>query len=184
MQISLRVPDTARVAAPAPTAPSAPSRATPGPAAPSSPMPAKPGTADSAAAAAKGLPAARPPASISLAALTLEDSAKLGSLTFRQDASARGARLVLRSLATGLEYTRVTPPSDEVKIDSLPEGWYVADIFRDVDADGFWSAGRLKPWTPQEPFAHWADSVQVKAGAASDAAATARPAVTGDLSLP
>jgi uncharacterized protein (DUF2141 family) len=182
LSINLKPPDTAKTAS-GPTG-AVPAGAAPGnPKAPAPVPPPAKSPGDTAHAAPAPAPAVVP---VTWANLTLEDSAALGSLKFRMNPSARAARLVLRSLATGLEYGLVTPQAAEVKIDSLPAGWYAADIFRDADADGSWNPGRLKPWTPQEPFAHWADSVEVKAGSAADAAAAARPAGVdaGDLRLP
>jgi hypothetical protein len=74
--------------------------------------------------------------------------------------------LVLRSLGSGIEVSRITPGQDEFTVDSLPEGWYAAAYFRDADRDTLWNPGRLRPWTPQEDFVLLADSIQVKPGGA------------------
>jgi hypothetical protein len=98
---------------------------------------------------------------------TVCDSSRLGSLEFRQDPTARGALLVLRSLVPGLEFARYTPDRESFTVDSLPAGWYSVDYFRDADRDTLWNPGRIKPWTPQEEFARFADSVEVKPGGVS-----------------
>jgi hypothetical protein len=87
-------------------------------------------------------------------------------LKFKQDRSAYGSRLVIRALGSAAEFTRVTPAADEVAIDSLPEGLYAVDYFRDANGDGLWHPGSLAPWAVQEPYVQWADSAEVKAGAA------------------
>jgi hypothetical protein len=66
----------------------------------------------------------------------------------------------------GLEFIRTTPATDEFTVDSLPSGAYSVEYFRDADADSIWSAGSLRPWTPQDPFVHFADSVAVNPGEA------------------
>jgi hypothetical protein len=157
-------------------------------------------SADSAKAAAPATPAkdtarakaaAAGPQPIPVAAFTLADAAKLGSLKFSQDPSAYGSRLVLRGMASAAEYSRITPASPEFTVDSLPEGFYAVDYFRDTNGDGVWHPGSLAPWAVQEPYVQWADSVEVKAGgvsrgdgdrmrkAASEPAGTANPAVPG-----
>ncbi|MEO6098033.1 MAG: hypothetical protein ABIW76_21165 [Fibrobacteria bacterium] len=52
-------------------------------------------------------------------------------------------------------------------MDSLPEGFYAVDYFRDSNGDGVWHPGSLAPWAVQEPYVQWADSVEVKAGGVS-----------------
>jgi hypothetical protein len=94
----------------------------------------------------------------------LADAAKLGSLRFKQDRSAYGSRLVVRSLRAPFEVSRVTPAADTFAVDSLPEGLYAIDYFRDANGDGLWEAGSLAPWAIEEPYVQWADSVEVKAG--------------------
>jgi hypothetical protein len=88
----------------------------------------------------------------------------MGSLRFKQDRSAYGSRLVIRGLAFSLEVSRITPAADEFSVDSLPEGMYAVDYFRDANGDGLWEAGNLSPWTTAEPYVQWADSVEVRAG--------------------
>jgi hypothetical protein len=127
---------------------------------------ATPGAAPAKGAAAQGA---------TWAAFTLADTARLGSLSFRQDSSARGSRLVLRLPAAGLEFIRTTPPRAEFQVDSLPAGLYSVEAFRDADADSIWGPGRLDPWTPQDPFVHYADSVTVEAGKTSPGGPAERP---------
>ena len=105
------------------------------------------------------------PQTVPVAAFTLADSSKLGSLVFRQDASAYGSRLVIRGAGFPWEFSRITPASPEFTVDSLPEGLYSVDYFRDTNGDAIWHPGSLAPWAVQEPYAQWADSVEVKPGA-------------------
>ncbi|MDB5104721.1 MAG: hypothetical protein JWP91_2410 [Fibrobacteres bacterium] len=107
------------------------------------------------------------PQPIPVAAFTLVDAAKLGSLKFSQDPSAYGTRLVIRGAVSPIEYSRVTPAAAEFIVDSLPEGFYAVDYFRDTNGDGVWHPGSLAPWAVQEPYVQWADSVEVKAGGVS-----------------
>lgn len=93
---------------------------------------------------------------------TLADSSHLGSLKFKQDASAYGSRIVLRSLFSPQEYSRTTPLAEEFSVDSLPEGFYAVDYFRDANGDGLWNPGSLMPWNVQEPYVQLQDSVEVK----------------------
>ncbi|MEO7426570.1 MAG: Ig-like domain-containing protein [Fibrobacteria bacterium] len=95
---------------------------------------------------------------------TLADAAKLGSVKFRQAPSAYGSRLVLRGIATPWERSRLTPAKEEMILDSIPEGNYAVEYFRDTNGDGIWHPGSLAPWAVQEPYARFADSVNVKAG--------------------
>lgn len=125
--------------------------APPGPESPASPDPSK-------------VPASPPGPK---ATFFLADSAKLGSLLFHQDASAQGSLLVLRNHGEVLEYTIATPARDEFGVDSLPAGKYSVEYFRDEDRDSIWSPGRIRPWTPQETFVHYADSVEVRPGGVS-----------------
>ncbi|MDQ3002322.1 MAG: Ig-like domain-containing protein [Fibrobacterota bacterium] len=105
------------------------------------------------------------PQTVPVAAFTLADSSKLGSLVFRQDASAYGSRLVICGAGSPWEFSRITPASPEFTVDSLPEGLYSVDYFRDTNGDAIWHPGSLAPWAVQEPYAQWADSVEVKPGA-------------------
>ncbi len=134
---------------------------------------AAPGPEKSAGAPARPTPpqapaASAPPpaAAVPVASFTLADGAKLGSLKFKQDRSAYGSRLVLRALGATAEYSRITPATEEVSVDSLPEGLYAVDYFRDTNGDGLWNPGSLAPWAVQEPYVQWADSTEVKAGTA------------------
>src|SRR5690606_1913978 len=104
-------------------------------------------------------PAALP---VAVADFTLADAAKLGSLTLRQEPSAYGSRLVVRGVGSPLEFSQTTPAAEEVKVDSLPAGIYSVDYFRDANGDGLWNPGSLSPWSVQEPYVHWADSLTVK----------------------
>lgn len=127
--------------------------------------PAKPAAGkDSSAPAGKIAAPPQPPPTQPIITFTLADAAKLGSVKFRQAASAFGSRLVLRSTASAWEYSRVTPAKEEVTIDSVPEGNYTVDYFRDSNGDGLWHPGSLAPWAVQEPYFQFADSVDVKAG--------------------
>jgi hypothetical protein len=120
-------------------------------------------------AGANPAPAAGPktaPAAVPVASFTLADAAKLGSLKFKQDRSAYGSRLVIRGLGAATEVSRITPAAEEIAVDSLPEGMYAVDYFRDTNGDGLWHPGSLAPWAVQEPYVQWADSAEVKAGAA------------------
>lgn len=127
-------------------------------------------------------------ASISVASFNLADARKLGSLIIPQNASAYGFRVVARGLTSSWEATLITPFTPEVRLDSLPEGKYAVDYFRDSDGDGLWTPGRLSPWTAQEPYARWADSAEVRPatedakaggsasrGVAGDSAGTPKP---------
>ena len=80
--------------------------------------------------------------------------------------------LVLRALASGMEVSRITPDRDEFTVDSLPEGWYAAAYFRDADRDSLWNPGRIRPWTPQEEFVLFADSIEVRPGGVSPGSAS------------
>ena len=133
------------------------------PSAPAAPVP--PPSAKPAAAAKDSVPAkpAAPQPAI-FANYTVADAAKFGSVKFRQDRSAFGSRLVLRAIGAPWEFSRVTPSAEEVVVDSLPDGLYAVDYFRDMNGDGVWQSGSLSPWALQEPYVHWADSVDVKAG--------------------
>ncbi|MDB5051664.1 MAG: hypothetical protein JWO30_4735, partial [Fibrobacteres bacterium] len=104
------------------------------------------------------------PQTIPIVTFTLADAAKLGSVKFKQAPSAYGSRLVVRSQPSAWEYSRVTPAAAEVTVDSLPEGNYAVEYFRDSNGDGIWNPGSLAPWAVQEPYALFADSVDVKAG--------------------
>lgn len=150
----------------------------PGDTAKALPGPPRPGTPpDTARPGGKTLPGAAPfqaAPSAPVAAFMVADSARLGALQFLQDATARGARLVLRSLAAPAERSLVTPLKDDFIVDSLPEGWYSAEVFRDTDGDGLWNPGTLRPWTPQETFVHFADSIEVKPGGVSATGAYGR----------
>jgi hypothetical protein len=122
---------------------------------------------DSASAkATAGSSPAAPAGAAPVASFTLADAAKLGSLKFKQDRSAYGSRLVIRALGSPAEYSRITPAADDITVDSLPEGMYAVDYFRDTNGDGLWHPGSLAPWAVQEPYVQWADSAEVKAGAA------------------
>lgn len=141
------------------------------------PGPPRPGIAPDTAKPGRILPGAPPPQaapSAPVASFIVADSAKLGALQFLQDVTARGARLVLRSLAAPTERSLVTPLKDDFIVDSLPEGWYSAELFRDADGDGLWNPGKLRPWTPQESFVHFADSLEVKPGGVSATGAYGR----------
>jgi Big-like domain-containing protein len=108
--------------------------------------------------------AALPPVPpVSVAAFILADTAKMGSLRFWQAPSAFGSRLVIRAVASPLEFSRVTPAKEEFVVDSLPQGFYAVDYFRDTNGDAVWHPGSLAPWAVQEPYVQWADSVEVKA---------------------
>jgi Bacterial Ig-like domain len=109
-------------------------------------------------------PKPMPPILKTIATFTLADASKLGGLKFKQEASAFGSHLVLRSLSSPAEYSHLTPASEDFIRDSLPEGWYAVDYFRDANGDGIWNPGSLSPWNVQEPYVAWADSVEVKAG--------------------
>jgi uncharacterized protein (DUF2141 family) len=109
------------------------------------------------------------PQPVPVAAFTLADASKLGSLLFRQDPSAYGSRLVIRGAVTPWEFSRITPASPEFTVDSIPEGVYAVDYFRDTNGDAVWHPGSLAPWAVQEPYAQWADSVEVKPGAVNRA---------------
>ncbi|MEO6096645.1 MAG: Ig-like domain-containing protein [Fibrobacteria bacterium] len=142
--------------------------------------PASPAGAPKASSSGKDSaagPAAKPAAAQSLpvAAFSLADAAKLGSLKFRQLPSAFGSRLVIRGLTSPMEYSRITPTSPEFTVDSLPEGFYAVDYFRDSNGDGVWHPGSLAPWAVQEPYVQWADSVEVKAGGVSRGDGDRRP---------
>lgn len=126
--------------------------------APKAPAPPAPGKADSA-----GAKAPTPPRQT----FVVCDSSRLGSLEFRQDPTARGSLLVLRTIPPGLEFVRYTPDRETFVVDSLPGGMYSVDYFRDTDRDTLWNPGRVKPWTAQEEFARLADSVEVKPGGVS-----------------
>ncbi len=104
---------------------------------------------------------------VSIGTFSLAEVARFGALKFQQKSSAFGSRLVLRSLSSPAEFSRPTPPSEEFVWDSLPEGWYAADYFRDANGDGIWNPGSLSPWTVQEPYVLWMDSVEVKSGGIS-----------------
>ena len=67
-------------------------------------------------------------------------------------------------MGSAWEAQRTTPAADDVTVDSLPEGLYAVDYFRDTNGDGVWHPGSLSPWAIQEPYVQWADSVEVKAG--------------------
>ncbi len=73
---------------------------------------------------------------------------------------------MLRAHFAPLEFTRPVPAREGFTVDSLPPGRYAVGYFRDVDGDSLWSPGRAVPWTPQEPFVHYADTVEVRPGAA------------------
>jgi uncharacterized protein (DUF2141 family) len=105
--------------------------------------------------------------SVPIVTYTLADGAKLGSVKIAQDPSAYGSRLVIRAVNNGVEYSRITPNSPEVVVDSLPETNYAVEYFRDSNGDGIWNPGSLAPWAVQEPYALFADSVDVKAGSVS-----------------
>jgi uncharacterized protein (DUF2141 family) len=129
------------------------------------PAPIAPGDSakkDTSKTATRQKPAEPAPATV--ATYALADAAKFGSLKFHQQSSAYGSRLALRSLSSPTEFTRLTPSMEEFVWDSLPEGWYAADYFRDANGDGMWNPGSLSPWTVQEPYVQWSDSVEVKAG--------------------
>lgn len=148
-------PGTSAPAAPAPGTTATGARP------PSAPATATPATVRSDSAARAATPAATP-----WAGFVLADAAKMGALKFKQDRSAYGSRLVVRALASPFEVSRITPSADEVSVDSLPEGFYAVDYFRDTNGDAVWESGNLSPWTLGEPYVQWADSVEVKAGIA------------------
>lgn len=118
-----------------------------------------------------------PSAPVPVANFNLADTAKLGTLVIPQAPSAYGSRIVARGLSSSWEATVVTPPAQQVTLDSLPAGKYSVDYFRDANGDGLWTPGGLSPWTVQEPFARWADSVEVRTG-------TAENKTAGGLSAP
>lgn len=182
----------ASASAPAQASPQIPPQLPPEAKSPQAPSQTPSAAKDTAKAKAK--PAAPQP--IPVAAFTLADTAKLGSLRFRQAPSAFGSRLVIRAVASILEFSRVTPAIGEFIVDSLPEGFYAVDYFRDTNGDAVWHPGSLAPWAIQEPYVQWADSVEVKArqvsrgdGAgrtktASEAAETGIPASQGGAGAP
>lgn len=154
-----------------PGTPAPPTLAVPPTAPGSTPGTSAPSTPGIAGATATAAPAnANPPLPTSqpIATLPLADSAKLGSLKFRQSPSAFGSRLILRALSSTMEFSRQTPTTEEFTFDSLPEGWYAVDYFRDANGDGIWNPGSLAPWNVQEPYVEWADSVEVKPGSVGD----------------
>ncbi len=112
---------------------------------------------------------APPPQPITVASFSIADATKLGSLKFQQQPNAYGSKLILRSLSSPAEFSRPTPPSQEFVWDSLPEGWYAVDYFRDANGDGIWNPGSVSPWSVQEPYVMWADSIEVKPGGMSSA---------------
>jgi uncharacterized protein (DUF2141 family) len=178
LSIALKPDTSAKTASAAPAtgaAPSAPATApATAPAAPATAPTSAAGGKDSAAGAG-GKAALQP---VPVAAFSLADAAKLGSLKFRQLPSAYGSRLVIRGLTAPTEYSRITPASPEFTVDSLQEGFYAVDYFRDSNGDGVWHPGSLAPWAVQEPYVQWADSVEVKAGGVSrgDGDRKAKPA--------
>ncbi len=109
------------------------------------------------------------PSSIILATFTLADQTHLGSLPFSQHPSAFGSTLVLYNLTSPTEFSRRTPPQENFIWDSLPEGNYSADYFRDANGDGIWNPGSLSPWTVEEPMVHLSDSLEVKSPATKEA---------------
>jgi hypothetical protein len=119
---------------------------------------------------------APPPAPVPFASFTLMDAARLGTLKFHPDPSAFGSRLVLRSLSSPTEHSRLVPSAPEFIWDSLPEGWYAVDYFRDANGDGIWNPGSLSPWSVQEPYVMWRDSVEVKPNSLVDGNTSAAPA--------
>jgi hypothetical protein len=145
------------------------------PPAPAAPVPDTAGRGRTPGSGGDGAAKSAAPQSAAWASFTLADTARLGSLSFRQDATAQGSRLVLRLPSAGLEFIRTTPPSEQFQVDSLPPGLYSVVAYRDADADSIWSPGRLAPWTPQDPFVHYADSVSVEAGKTSPAGPAERP---------
>ena len=157
LSLALKADTAAKTAATAPATGPAPAAPAAAPAAPSAGK-------DSAAGA---VTKAALPQPIPVAAFSLADAAKLGSLKFRQLPSAYGSRLVIRGLSAPTEYSRITPASPEFTVDSLQEGFYAVDYFRDSNGDGIWHPGSLTPWAIQEPYVQWADSVEVKAGGVS-----------------
>lgn len=155
LHIGYRPPRVAAAPAPLPGAPAAPVGPAPKPPAPAAPDSTRP------------VPPAGPRTTLRVA-----DSAELGSLQFRQDPSAHGSVLVLRSLDGSIEAVRVTPAREEFTVDSLPKGPYSAAYFRDMDRDTLWTPGRFRPWTPQEDFVPFADSVEVRPGGVSPGSAS------------
>ncbi len=109
---------------------------------------------------------ASPP--VPFASYTLMDATKLGSLKFTTEPSAFGSRMVLRSLSSPAEFSRLVPSVQEFVWDSLPEGWYALDYFRDANGDGIWNPGSLTPWSVQEPYVMWTDSLEVKPKSVGD----------------
>jgi hypothetical protein len=107
------------------------------------------------------------PIPVAFANFTLADSTKLGTLKFQQQSSAFGSHLVLRSLSSPSEFSHLSSNSGEFLWDSLPEGWYALDYFRDANGDGIWNPGSLAPWNVQEPYVMWMDSIEVKPGGIS-----------------
>lgn len=181
-------PKTGAATPPAQTAPVAapPKPGTPAaPAAPGAPKPATPAetpanlSPKNAGATKDSIPA-KPtaPQPVTFATFTVAEAAKFGSVKFRQDRSAFGSRLVLRGIGAPWEFTRLTPSAEEVVVDSLPDGLYAVDYFRDMNGDGVWQSGSLAPWALQEPYVHWADSVEVKAGGVNRGDGR-RPGATG-----
>ena len=115
-------------------------------------------------AAMKAAAPAPGPLPTPIASFTLADAAKLGSVKLKQAASAYGSRVVIRSATSVWEYSRTTPAAEEVMLDSIPEGNYTVEYFRDTNGDGIWNPGSLAPWAIQEPYFQFADSVDVKGG--------------------
>ena len=176
-------PDTTALKA-APSATIAPAQASPQ--APKTLPEAKtPQTPSQTPATAKDSAKAKPaaPQPIPVAAFGLADTAKLGSLKFRQAPSAYGSRLVIRAVASSLEFSRVTPAIGEFVVDSLPEGFYAVDYFRDTNGDAVWHPGSLAPWAIQEPYVQWADSVEVKARQVSPGDAFRRTKTPSEAAL-
>jgi uncharacterized protein (DUF2141 family) len=94
-----------------------------------------------------------------LGSVELLDSAALGAVQFT--APARWTEWTFR-LDQGERASFKAPAA------AIPVGRYRLLAFRDVDRDGVWNPGALKPWTPQEPHALVLDSVMVTPGPATD----------------
>ncbi len=62
----------------------------------------------------------------------------------------------------GKPIVRSVPASMRITLDSLPQGKYTVSAVRDDNRNGKWDAGRIKPWSSQEPLYQIPDTLTLE----------------------
>ena len=96
------------------------------------------------------------------------DSTSMGGIQFKAPTDKQDWTFLLQPLPVtgeGLPGKRV---SDSLVFNPVIIGKYRLVAYKDQNRDGFWSPGRLRPWTEQEPFSLVLDSLEIPGGGVVD----------------